>query len=409
MGSDAPGPVDKPARSRFTLRILTVVAILLVGVLILSTRLTGQLGAAKAGLLGDSDEAVGAIGPALARLPEKDRLAFLLRSAQDPHAGLRYAAVDALSQYPSPATASALELAFQDSASIVRQRAVETLHTVDRDRGLVLLLAGLRDEDTWVRESAAIQLTMRQPSNLGAPGPAKQTGAGHGGPVAGGSTIVADRRCVPMLMRALDDTDEAVVRHAITALRSITGRGSTYHTSAGTSGRLRAIRQWKDWWARNAAQYRAPVQFADVAPIRPTRADPAPAFALNDVNGRPVSLALLRNHVALINFWGTWCPPCRKEAPDLIRLHRDYAAAGLTIVGAAIAEKGGASALRTWCAENGMTYTQALAPPDVDDAFGVHEVPVSFLIDKRGRVRYRWDAERDYPTFQAAVKRLLAE
>lgn len=59
----------------------------------------------------------------------------------------------------------------------------------------------------------------------------------------------------------------------------------------------------------------------------------APRFALKDLNGRTVRLSDYRGKVVVINFWATWCPPCRAEMPDLIRLQREHAAQGLQIIG----------------------------------------------------------------------------
>lgn len=59
----------------------------------------------------------------------------------------------------------------------------------------------------------------------------------------------------------------------------------------------------------------------------------APQFALKDLNGRTVRLSNYRGKVVLINFWATWCPPCRAEMPDLVRLQRQHAKEGLQIIG----------------------------------------------------------------------------
>ena len=59
----------------------------------------------------------------------------------------------------------------------------------------------------------------------------------------------------------------------------------------------------------------------------------APRFALKDLNGRTVRLSDYRGKVVVVNFWATWCPPCRAEMPDLIRLQQEHAAQGLQIIG----------------------------------------------------------------------------
>jgi peroxiredoxin len=362
---------------------------------------------------GDGEEAGAALDSALAPMPETSRLPFLLRSVKDPRFGLRYAAVDALGRYGTREAADAIESAFRDSASIVRQRAVETLHVVDHERGTMLLLAALRDEDSWIRESAATQLAMREqtPGLESSPNALKpHVTAVSAKPSPRYVTPIADRRAVPMLIRALDDEDDVVSRSAVGLLHHLTGRGTVYHSSEGPAGKRRCIEEWKAWWRANGQRYPVPAAFVDVPPIRPSRSDPAPDFDVRDVSGRPISLASQRGRVTLINFWGTWCAPCRFEMPNLQRIHDAYGPRGLTVLGAAVSETNGPAELRTWCARHGFTYRQALATTELQEAFGdIHEVPVSVLIDKRGQLRYRWDGERDYATFRAAVERLLAE
>lgn len=432
-------------RLRLAVALLVVLVITLIG-----SRLAQRATASNDSLHGDSEEAPGALETALAAMPTNAREQYLLRSITDPSPGLRYAAVDALSSYKSAESVAAIEGAFRDSSSTVRQRALETLHVVDHERGLLLLLAGLRDEDTWIRQAAITQLATPEPTAVtpvaayagtsGAPtlaasadrtpatasaeraaratsavpaamaasaGPLKRKG---GSTAPHGRTLIADRRAVPMLIRALDDSDAVVDRYAVGLLAKLTGRGMTYRTSEGPAGKRRAIEDWKRWWAANAARYPAPPAFADVPPIRPTRSDPAPAFELHDTLDRTVRLSDQRGRVTLINFWGTWCPPCKVELPGLERLHERYGTRGLTVIGAAVGESNGSAGLRSWCAEHGLKYTQCLSTPELQEAYGkIEEVPVSVLIDKRGQVRYRWEGERDFSTFEAAVTRLLAE
>ena len=394
-------------------RTLVLALVLLIATLTLAGRWVAEHNRApKNALHGNSEDALAALDPALARMPAPARLPFLLKSIQDPHPGLRYAAVDGLSQYHTPEAAAAIESAFRDSASIVRQRAVETLHVIDRERGLLLLLAALRDEDTWIRQTAAIQLALRSHSEK----PRAHTSVKSSGSkkvesnTQGSAVLLADRRTVPTLIQALGDEDDVVVRHAVAMLRSLTGRGLIYRTLAGPDAKRRAIRDWKVWWDGHPAEFTVPAPFDDVARIRPTRSDPAPEFDMRDIGGHAVSLASLKGRVTLLNFWGTWCPPCRLEIPALERLHERYGSRGLTVIGAALSESGGAAGLRTWCAKNHVTYRQLLSTPELQESYGdIDEVPVSTLIDKLGRVRYRWEGDRDFPTFQAAVERLLRE
>lgn len=340
-------------------------------------------------LRGDADEATNAMAALVAATKPSDLVPRLLALADDPNAATRYAAIDALGQARDPRSTARVEAAFRDSASIVRQRAMEVLPQLDAERGLRVMLSALRDDDTWIRDAAAEQVLMR----------------------AGRKGSAVDRRAIPALIAALDDPASAAVPTlASAALKRLTGNPWKYRSLAPPAEKQAAIARWKTWWAAHRASYRIPAEFADPPVLSPTRADPAPDFAIRDVDGRLIQLADQRGRLTLLNFWGTWCPTCRPEAEDLARLDREYRARGVDVVGIALSESGGAAGLRKWCRDHGIAYRQCLATPDVQEAYGhIHEVPVSVLIDQAGRIRYRWEGERDYPTFRASVDRLLGE
>jgi peroxiredoxin len=342
----------------------------------------------QAQLRGDAEEAAVALPLVLSGTPPAQRKPLLLQYVEDGNPGLRYAAVDALGDQRGPEVAAALERAFTDSSSMARQRAMEVLPRVDRERGLRLLLAGLRDEDSWIRESAATQFV----NLIGKPGE------------------LVDRRAVPMLVRALDDPDLSVTVMAMGALRKLTGQSWRFRNNDPPDRKQAVVRQWRQWWAQNRVRWNVPLAYADAAPIRPRRADPAPAFDLTDIQGRRLRLADLRGRITLLNFWGTWCSPCRMEVPGLARLDREFRDRGLSVIGIAVSEDGGAEGLRRWCGAHGVEYLQALATDRILKDYGsIHDVPVSVLIDGQGRIRYRWDGDRDYATFRAAIERLLKE
>ena len=247
-----------------------------------------------------------------------------------------------------------------------------------------LLRAALRDEDDWVRQAAVSGLALR-------PRPALEKL---------GSWVVPD------LVARLDDADPKTRLRAVPALQKLTGKPWKVSGKATEREQAAALKPWKDWGASEASR-RAPV--SPVAAIRPERSDPAPFVTIHTVDGGEISLGAA-GKVTLINFWGTWCEPCRQELRGIQKLHEEFSAKGLVVVGVALSETGGAPSLRAWCAKNGLTYRQSLAEEAVTEAFGdVQEVPISFLIDARGRIRYRWEGERELATFRSAVERLLAE
>lgn len=339
-------------------------------------------------LRGDAEEAVGALSAVLDKAPPGRRLPLLLRYANDGSPGLRYAAIDALGDRRGPEAADALERAFKDSSSAVRQRAMEVLPKVDRERGLRLLLAGLADEDRWIREAAVQQIMA----------------------LTGTRPTAGDRRAVPMLIKSLDDPSKSVSVLAMAALRRLTSHPWKVKVNAQDAKRRAVIGKWKSWWAANSAAYAVPAHYANPVPVRPTRIDQAPDFTITDTDGRPLSLASRRGRIILLNFWGSWCPPCQQEIPDLVRLDQEYRDRNVDIIGIALGERGGAAPLREWCRKHGVRYRQALATDDITEPYGhIEEVPISVLIDDRGRIRRRWEGERDYATFKAAVEQLMSE
>lgn len=336
---------------------------------------------------GDSETASAALSVTLAKTPEAQRLPLLLHNITDASPGLRYAAVDALGDLKTPVAADAIEAAFGDSSSVVRQRALEVLPGADAARGLHLQLAALRDEDRWIREAAISQLTRLPREN-----------------------VAAARQCVPALIQALGDRSEAVQSSAAHMLWKVTGHSWRIKNSMSPARKAAVVAQWRQWWQQNSAQWPVPAAVTAITSLRPKRTDPAPNFDLRDINGRALTLASQRGRITLLNFWGTWCPPCQLEIPDLAQVDRRYRDRAVDVIGVALSEPKGAEGVRQWCQAHSVDYRQALATDAILDAYGhIEEVPVSVLLDAQGRIRYRWEGERDFATFQAAIERLLSE
>lgn len=134
-----------------------------------------------------------------------------------------------------------------------------------------------------------------------------------------------------------------------------------------------------------------------------------PEFAVTDLDGGRWSSENLRGQVMVVNFWATWCAPCRIEVPSLQALHEDYADRGVVVLGLS-ADVTGEDAVRRYLEERGVTYPVAMADGAVRRAFGgVNALPTTFVIDRRGVVRHRVVGLFASPALRAAVGRLAAE
>jgi cytochrome c biogenesis protein CcmG, thiol:disulfide interchange protein DsbE len=135
--------------------------------------------------------------------------------------------------------------------------------------------------------------------------------------------------------------------------------------------------------------------------------DPAPDFTVETLEGDTVRLADLRGQVVLVNFWATWCPPCRIEMPGFQRVWEDYGDQGFVIVGLSV-DQGVRSDVVRWVENRGLTFPIAFAPGAVARSYGgASTLPTSILIDREGRIAHRVQGYYAEPALRAAVRRLL--
>ena len=125
--------------------------------------------------------------------------------------------------------------------------------------------------------------------------------------------------------------------------------------------------------------------------LPPTFPRPAPAFELKDLTGKTISSEGLKGQVVLIDFWATWCAPCRKSMPELQALHEKYASRGFSVLGVSI-DEGGTSKVKKFVAGAKISYPIAMDSDRTPawDAFRVKAVPAAFLIDRQGNIVAQW-------------------
>jgi cytochrome c biogenesis protein CcmG/thiol:disulfide interchange protein DsbE len=135
---------------------------------------------------------------------------------------------------------------------------------------------------------------------------------------------------------------------------------------------------------------------------------PAPPFEVTTLDGRLISSDSLAGKVVLVNFWATWCPPCRLEMPGIERVWQARRQDGFVVLGLST-DQTGADGVRAFLQERGVTYPIAMATPSIVRAFGGYRgLPTSFLIDRDGTIRYRITGFYAEPALRAAVSRLLS-
>lgn len=133
----------------------------------------------------------------------------------------------------------------------------------------------------------------------------------------------------------------------------------------------------------------------------------APVWKLQDLNGKTVGSDDFKGKVVILDFWATWCPPCRAEIPGLIDLQKAYGKQGLMVVGVSV-DQGGTDVIKPFVEKFGMNYPVLVADDKVQQAFGGFDaIPVTLVIDRQGRIVKRHLGLTEKDEFEAEIKPLL--
>ncbi|MBI3774741.1 MAG: TlpA family protein disulfide reductase [Gammaproteobacteria bacterium] len=135
-------------------------------------------------------------------------------------------------------------------------------------------------------------------------------------------------------------------------------------------------------------------------------------FALKDLDGKTQSLTGYRGKVVLINFWGSWCPPCRREMPSMERLYQTLKTEPFTVLAINQSESLDLVFAYTGEIEPAPTFPMLLDHQgEVPPQWGVRGLPASFIVDKQGRIAYRamGGREFDHPDIEKTLRTLIAE
>lgn len=138
---------------------------------------------------------------------------------------------------------------------------------------------------------------------------------------------------------------------------------------------------------------------------------PAPDFVLKDISGKDVKLSDFRGKIVILNFWATWCGPCRKEIPDFIDMQTQYSKDGLQFVGISL-DAEGAEAVNRYISKTkiNFNYPILVGNNDIADKFGgMNAIPVTFLIDRKGLIRNHYIGMRQKSDLESMALALLRE
>src|SRR5229473_3141132 len=135
-----------------------------------------------------------------------------------------------------------------------------------------------------------------------------------------------------------------------------------------------------------------------------------PEVEFQTLDAQPFHLASLRGRVVLLNFWATWCIPCRAEIPEFNAMQKDFQARGFTMVGASVSPVDTADAIRSFQKDVKQEYTVIRGAEEIGAKFGNGPgLPVTYLLDRDGRIRQKFIGQTSRENFEAAIKPLLDE
>lgn len=143
-------------------------------------------------------------------------------------------------------------------------------------------------------------------------------------------------------------------------------------------------------------------------PAGEQKSEKAPEFELPTSDGKKLKLSSLKGKVVIIDFWATWCPPCRKGVPDLVELKKKYGKKGFEIVGISLDGPQTKSEVVPFIKNYGINYPVVYGNEAVTISYGgVQSIPTAFIIDKEGKIVATYVGLRPKEVYEEQIKKLL--
>ena len=144
--------------------------------------------------------------------------------------------------------------------------------------------------------------------------------------------------------------------------------------------------------------------------IEPAEPRTAPNFTLDRLNGDAFRLKEHRGTVVVLNFWATWCPPCREEIPDFVNMQADLGDRGVQFVGVALERNPDPQAVRDFAEKMNVNYPIGLGDGSIAQKYGgIRGLPMTFVIGPEGEIRGRIPGRTTEERLRPALERLLEE
>ena len=129
-------------------------------------------------------------------------------------------------------------------------------------------------------------------------------------------------------------------------------------------------------------------------------------FKLQDLNGKTVKLSDFKGKPVLLDFWATWCPPCRASIPGMEKLYKKYSGKGLVVLSISL-DQGDWDSVKSFSTEHGITYPVLKGTEDVASQFQVRTIPMLVIINKEGRTVKRYLGMGDDDELEKDIKSVL--